>query len=227
MSVYVEILVRAPIDVLWSHTQTPALHERWDLRFSTIEYLCNSSDELSQQFRYATRLGFGLEISGYGETLGRRDTSDGSSTSTLKFGSNEPLSLIREGGGYWKYVPTADGTRFLTRYDYQTRFGRAGALFDRVIFCRLIGWATAWSFDRLRLWLEERVDPARAARNMLIHTVARSALVLVLAYRGMVASSWTGSCAAFAALLLVVWPRRWPGVPSARRCVRRPRVDRP
>ena len=34
MSIYVEILVRAPMDALWAHTQTPALHERWDLRFS-------------------------------------------------------------------------------------------------------------------------------------------------------------------------------------------------
>lgn len=34
MSVYVEILVRAPMDALWAHSQTPALHERWDLRFS-------------------------------------------------------------------------------------------------------------------------------------------------------------------------------------------------
>ena len=37
MSIYVEILVRAPMDALWSHTQIPALHERWDLRFSRIE----------------------------------------------------------------------------------------------------------------------------------------------------------------------------------------------
>jgi hypothetical protein len=37
MSIYVEILVRAPMDALWAHTQTPALHERWDLRFHRIE----------------------------------------------------------------------------------------------------------------------------------------------------------------------------------------------
>lgn len=37
--VYVEILVRAPMDLLWSHTQTPGLHEKWDLRFSRIDYL--------------------------------------------------------------------------------------------------------------------------------------------------------------------------------------------
>ena len=30
---------RLSIDSLWSHTQIPALHERWDLRFSGIEYL--------------------------------------------------------------------------------------------------------------------------------------------------------------------------------------------
>ena len=31
MSIYVEILIRAPVDALWTHTQTPELHERWDL----------------------------------------------------------------------------------------------------------------------------------------------------------------------------------------------------
>jgi uncharacterized protein YndB with AHSA1/START domain len=30
MSIYVEILVQAPIDALWAHTQTPELHERWE-----------------------------------------------------------------------------------------------------------------------------------------------------------------------------------------------------
>jgi len=39
MSIYVEILVRASMDALWAHTQMPALHERWDLRFSRIDYL--------------------------------------------------------------------------------------------------------------------------------------------------------------------------------------------
>jgi hypothetical protein len=44
MSIYVEILVRAPMDAIWQCTQTPALHERWDLRFSRIEYLPRSSE---------------------------------------------------------------------------------------------------------------------------------------------------------------------------------------
>ena len=77
MSIYVEILVRAPMDALWSHTQTPALHERWDLRFSRIEYLPRNGESEPQRFQYATRIGFGLEISGEGETVGRRDSTDG------------------------------------------------------------------------------------------------------------------------------------------------------
>ena len=186
MSIYVEILVRVPMDTLWSHTQIPALHERWDLRFSRIEYLPLTGDHAPQRFRYATRIGFGLEVSGNGETTGQRDLPDGSSTSALTFVSDAPLSIIREGSGYWKYIPTPDGVRFLTWYDYRTRFGAAGAVLDRFVFRPLIGWATAWSFDRLRLWLEEHVDPRVAARQTLIHVAARLALAVVFAYQGFV-----------------------------------------
>ena len=186
MSIYVEILVRAPMDALWAHTQTPALHERWDLRFSRIEYLPLIGDGAPQRFRYATRIGFGLEVRGEGETIGQRALPDGSSTSALKFGSDAKLSVIREGSGYWKYIPTRDGVRFLTWYDYRTRFGAAGAIFDRLVFRPLIGWATAWSFDRLRLWMEERLDPRVAVRQTLIHVAARMALAVVFVYQGLV-----------------------------------------
>ena len=79
----------------------------------------------------------------------------------------DPRSIIREGSGYWKYIPTDDGIQFVTAYDYRTRFGPIGALVDRFAFRPLIGWATAWSFDRLRLWLEDGVPPALAARLAL------------------------------------------------------------
>ena len=49
MSIYVEILVRASMDALWRHTQTPALHEKWDLRFSRIEYLPKESETEPQR----------------------------------------------------------------------------------------------------------------------------------------------------------------------------------
>jgi uncharacterized membrane protein YphA (DoxX/SURF4 family) len=241
MSIYVEILIRAPIDVLWAHTQTPSLHEKWDLRFSQIEYLPKAHDTEPQRFRYTTRIGFGVEVSGEGETIGQRDLTDGSRSSALKFGSGEPLSIIREGRGYWKYIPTSEGIRFLTWYDYRTRFGVAGALFDRLIFRPLLGWATAWSFDRLRLWLERRVDPAHAMRQTLVHVIARVALIAVFTYQGVVPKLLTQNAdeiallleagvpargthiaviglgileLAFAAALLVAWHRRWPALVS-------------
>jgi DoxX-like family len=237
MSIYVEILVRAPMDALWAHTQTPRLHEQWDLRFSNIDYIPRVDDVSPQRFRYATRLGFGLEVMGEGETTGRRELPDGSSTSVLKFASDAPLSIIREGSGYWKYVPTRDGVRFLTCYDYRTRFGAFGVLFDRVVFRPVIGWATAWSFDRLRLWVEGRVHPRIALRQTLIHVAARMTLAIVLAYQGLVpkllarhvdevammgaagvparmtaAGVAALGCAelALAAVLLARWLRTWP-----------------
>ena len=111
--IYVEILVRAPMDILWRHTQDPALHERWDLRFSTIEYLPRASEAEPQRFRYATRIGFGLGIAGEGESVGRRDFPAGERLSALKFSSEDAFSLIREGSGYWKYVPTLGGRSVL------------------------------------------------------------------------------------------------------------------
>jgi hypothetical protein len=237
MSIYVEILVRAPMDAVWAHTQTPALHEQWDLRFSKIDYLARRGDGAPQRFRYATRIGFGIEVSGEGETTGQRELPDGSSTSVLKFASDAPLSIIREGSGYWKYVPTQDGVRFLTWYDYRTRFGVPGAVFDRLVFRPLIGWATAWSFDRLRLWVEEHVHPRIAVRQTLMHVTARMALVLVFAYQGLVPkllarhvdevammaaagvpTRMTGAAVAalgftelaLAAVLFVRWLRAWP-----------------
>jgi uncharacterized membrane protein YphA (DoxX/SURF4 family) len=237
MSIYVEILIRAPIDALWAHTQTPALHQRWDLRFSQIDYLPKAHDTEPQRFRYTTRIGFGVEVSGEGENVGQRDLTDGSRSSALRFGSAEPRSIIREGSGYWKYIPTSEGVRFLTWYDYRTRFGPVGALFDRLIFRPLLGWATAWSFDRLRLWLEQRVDPAHAMQQTLVHVIARVALIAVFAYQGVVPKLLTQNVdeiallldagvpagvthiavialgileLAFAAALVVAWHRRWP-----------------
>ena len=161
--IYVETRIRAPLQAVWENTQRPELHERWDLRFTSIEYLPRSSDDEPQRFRYATRIGFGLRIEGTGESVGDRDGARGR-TSALTFRSHDPKSLIREGSGYWRYVPTADGVRFLTRYDYQPRWGIAGRMVDRLLFRPLLGWATAWSFDRLRLWLEQGIPPERSRR---------------------------------------------------------------
>lgn len=237
MGIYVEILIRAPMEALWTHTQNPELHERWDLRFTEIDYLPKRFPAEPQRFRYATRIGFGMRIKGKGESVGERDLVDGSRSSALKFSSDDSLSIITEGSGYWKYIPAADGIRFLTWYDYRTRFGAIGALGDRLVFRPLMGWATAWSFDRLRLWLEEGVRPDQALRQMLVHAIARLGLALVFAYHGLVPKLLgphpdeltmltAGGVSAehagvlvmvagvaevlFALALLVFWRQRWP-----------------
>ena len=37
--IYVEIKIASSLEGLWEKTQNPNLHERWDLRFTGIEYL--------------------------------------------------------------------------------------------------------------------------------------------------------------------------------------------
>lgn len=186
MSIYVEIVMRTTMDKLWHHTQTPEVHARWDLRFSTIDYLPRPDENEPQQFLYSTRIGFGMTVSGKGESVGSRDDETGCRTSALKFWSDDPRAIIREGSGYWQYVPTPDGIRFLTLYNYRTRFGGLGYWFDRLVFRPLLGWATAWSFDRLRLWLEKGIDPTLSLERSLVHAVARFTLAFIWIYQGVV-----------------------------------------
>lgn len=184
-SIYVEARIRCSMEQLWAHTQQPELHQQWDLRFTEIHYLPRASEAVPQQFLYATRIGFGLGVAGCGESLGTKE-KNGERTSVLKFWSDEQASLIREGAGFWKYVPTDDGLRFFTRYDYQTRFGRLGRWLDRLAFRPLIGWATAWSFDSLRLWLERGQSPAVSGALAGIVGVVRATLGFVWIYQGVV-----------------------------------------
>jgi hypothetical protein len=183
--IYVEILIHSSVDEIWRRTQVPGLHELWDLRFTEIHYLPKQSEGEPQRFRYATRIGFGLNIHGDGESTGTREDSTGLRTSALKFWSPDPKSLIKEGSGYWQYIPSPGGVRFLTWYDYQTRFGALGRMIDRIFFRPMIGWATAWSFDRLRLWIERDVPPQISFRMAFIHACARLGIGFVWAWQGL------------------------------------------
>lgn len=236
MGIYVETLIRGDMEEIWQKTQTPDLHQRWDLRFSSIDYLPRPSLAEPQRFRYATRIGFGLDIRGAGESVGERETED-RRTSALKFWSDDPKSLIVEGSGYWSYVQQDVGIQFLTWYDYRTRFGWLGRIFDAILFRPLMGWATAWSFDRLRLWIERGIDPASSLHNSVIHAFARLTLVAIWCYHGLVPKllltqrdelsmllnagisagaaptfvRLVGVCeVAFGLLLLTTWRKRWP-----------------
>ncbi|MFD4576574.1 hypothetical protein ACFWNK_04690 [Streptomyces sp. NPDC058417] len=235
MGLYIEARIRADLDELWHRTQDPAHHQRWDLRFTEIAHLARVEGE-PQRFRYATRVLPFLTVAGTGVSAGERERPDGTRTSALRFSSPHPLSPLAEGSGYWRYVPDGggDGVRFLTGYDYRPRWGAFGALADRLVLRPLMGWATAWSFDRLRLWLERGVTPERALRNWLLELTVR-ALVIVFACTGLGLESallllgpFAASMAYACPLLLSVAvcgalfapPRAH--TPAARRCLRTP-----
>jgi hypothetical protein len=186
MSIYVENVIHGSMEELWLKTQTPELHKRWDVRFTDIEYLPRGDDPEPQRFLYQTRIGFGVAICGEGEAVGSRSDADGSRTSALRFWSRDAKSLIQEGAGYWKYLPIDDGIRFFTSYDYRVRWGAIGRAFDLLVFRPLIGWATAWSFDRLRLWIEKQIDPAVSLRFSVLHLLSTLVVSFVWIYQGAV-----------------------------------------
>lgn len=187
--IYVESRMRVPMEKLWDATQDPAQHQRWDVRFGSITYLPKVDGE-PQRFTYATTVAPGVTVGGTGESLGERDRPDGTRWSGLKFWATDRRSIIDAGAGYWRYVPTDDGIRFLTRYDYRPRWGRLGEFVDRAVFRPAFGWATAWSFDRLRLWLEEGIPPERSRDHAIAHATAVGGLVGVFAYQGLVPKVW-------------------------------------
>lgn len=184
--IYVEIEIQDDLDHVWRLTQDPALHLRWDLRFSEIRYLTRPSLAKPQQFLYETCIGFGMRIRGTGESVDQYSSAQPHAASSLRFASADPKSLIREGSGYWRYLPANGRLRFLTWYDYKVRFGLAGRLADRLAFRPLMGWATAWSFDRLRIWAETGQPPESTFALTLIHAVVRSSIAVIWIWHGVV-----------------------------------------
>ncbi|WP_175614855.1 DoxX-like family protein [Piscibacillus halophilus] len=183
--IYVEIPIKAHMDNLWKVTQTPEEHEKWDLRFSSITYLPKNEGE-PQHFTYRTNIGFGLSIKGWGKSVGTHNASDGAKTSSLHFGTDQKMSLIKEGRGYWKYHPQSDGTiQFLTQYHYDTRWGKFGELID-LIFRPLMGWATALSFDVARRWLEKGEAPATQYVRFFSTWMISVLFFIVWTYHGLV-----------------------------------------
>ena len=215
--------MRTSLDAIWAATQDPAQHQRWDLRFGAISYLPREGDE-PQRFRYALRVAPWRVVAGTGIAAGERRRPDGTCTSALRFGSPDPLSLLRSGAGWWRYIPEGDTVRFITGFDYTPGWGRAGAAIDRVVFRRLVGWLTACSFDRLRLWLAHDVAPERSGALLVVDAALRGAALAAAAWR---VASGRGRVAGIAVgvAALTVPPRH--GVPRARRCDRRPPGGRP
>lgn len=172
--------LRCDLETLWAHTQDPGTHARWDLRFTEIHPL-PSVGHLAR-FSYLTRIGFGREIGGWGES--RTSTTEG--RSVLRFGSDDPLSLIREGAGYWAYSLEGATCSLETSFDYGTRGGLPGRCLDTAVFRPLMLWATRWSFDRLRLWIERGLDPEVSLRIWIVKVTCRMALGIVWCIEGLV-----------------------------------------
>ena len=153
-AIYVEIEIRSAMETVWQLTQDVALHPRWDLRFSSITPMADL-DGGGYRFRYERRLPLHT-IVGTGTSLGENSRPDGTRTSALRFTTADRLSPLGDGRGYWRYMPSGDGVVFVTGYDYAPGWGR---ILDAIVMRRLIGWMTAWSFDRLRIWAETGTPP--------------------------------------------------------------------
>ncbi len=104
----------------------------------------------------------------------------------MKFWTDNTLSLIRIGRGYWKYTPHKECIHFETQYDYDTRYGRIGNVIDSYMFRPLLGWATAWSFDALKLWLEKGLHPRLLIRRTMTYWLVCFLFAFVWIYQGIV-----------------------------------------
>ncbi|SDK37939.1 DoxX-like family protein [Sediminibacillus albus] len=182
--IYVEIPIQAPVEKVWEMSQDPQLHEQWDLRFSSITYLPRESEDDPQSFLYENKFGI-VSVAGWGKSIGTHNKKDGSKTSSLHFGTAQKISPIREGRGYWKYIPTNDGTTFLTQYDYGVRFGLFGKLFD-LLFRPIMGWATALSFDVLKQWIETGESAKSQYLRFFNSTLITILFFFVWLYQGLV-----------------------------------------
>ncbi|MCK1995164.1 hypothetical protein GW626_18830 [Peribacillus muralis] len=183
--IYVEIPIQATLDEVWRMTQKPELHEQWDLRFSSITYLPKKSEDDRHSFLYETKLGRYVKVAGWGKSVGTHNKKDGSKTSSLHFGTDQNISPIREGKGYWQYIPTDNGTTFLTQYDYDVRYGLLGKLLD-LFFRPLMGWATALSFDVLKRWIEKGESPRSQYVRFIINAIVTMLFVFVWLYHGLI-----------------------------------------
>ncbi|WP_052509813.1 hypothetical protein [Kitasatospora griseola] len=251
--IYVELSIRTDPDTLWELTQRPWHHQRWDGRFSRIDYLNSPSEHPPEPgaeekereesepvgFRYLLGPAKGPALTGSGVATAERRRADGQRVSALRFASDSGWSPLQEGAGYWRYLPSrsedpaTDGTSadgephvtFVTGYDYRSWRWRGGAQLDCLLVRPVVGWLTAWSFDRLRLWAERGISPERALWHGLAEVAVRAGAA---ALAGVVDAAVTGQAVAgvlTAGVVLVfsalVPPS--PVTPAARRCRRRPR----
>lgn len=116
--IYVETFIRADLDAVWTATQDPLLHVRWDVRFSRI-VPAGATDAGATRFTYERRSPVHT-VTGTGVSIGETARPDGTRTSALRFDTADRLSPLRAGRGYWRYTPEPAGVRFVTGYERRT-----------------------------------------------------------------------------------------------------------
>jgi hypothetical protein len=154
--VYVALDIAASADRVWALSQDFSCHARWDLRFTRIIAAGEGVDG-EQRFTYERSVG-PHAIRGIGISSGGLDAEGPGRVSALRFSTDDRVSPIRRGSGYWRYIPSENVVTFITGHSYDPGWG---TFLDRVLMHRLIGWMTAWSFDRLRIWAEDGIEPER------------------------------------------------------------------
>lgn len=132
----------------------------------------------------------------------------------LAFSSNHPLSLIKKGSGYWKYIQHDNGKlTFMTQYQYETAYGFLGRWIDRLLFRPLLGWATAWSFDSLRLWIEQNKHPKQLIRYAFVYMLTCLFFSLFWFYHGFIDLETNNMAGAAKIGLGILWlsplKRKW------------------
>lgn len=219
--IYIEIPINSSLERVWELSQNPDLHPRWDLRFTRIVPLFED-DRGNTHFRYEFEL-LVHTIHGTGVSLGNKFRADGQATSVLKFDTQDFISPIGKGAGYWRYVPTDTGVRFITGYNYEPSWGILGKALDTKLIRPALGWATALSLDRLRLWAESDISPETSLQRWALDAAARAGLIVssaALFYKAQANKSIVTAAAAGVVLAVPLLLKRHWSVPRASRCLR-------
>ena len=158
-----EAILKAEPQRIWDHTVLPEAHVKWDVRFDVIRFEGEPDGPGERRLEYITKVVPGITIHGFGSY---KDTEH-LRVSAFRFDSDDPRSIMHNGKGVWSYLPQPDGsTLFRSVYDYQTRFGAPGLYFDRWCFRPMLSVATEYSFETLRLWVDEGQDPDRRSSRL-------------------------------------------------------------
>jgi hypothetical protein len=170
--IVVEVIINAPVDVVWTRSQDPVQHVAWDIRFTQIEYLPEKDARGFNLMDYRTNVALGIEVKGLGRYLHTTENEH----SSFEFDSDDWKSIITKGKGVWIYTPRPNGTHFKTVYDYEPRYGIVGKFIDTIFFRPLLQLSTEWSFETLSLWChgdETACDKRRPRWAFMKYFVAR------------------------------------------------------